>query len=259
MRWVVALLLFANVAFYLWIGERAGDGERGLSAEPEVNREGMLLLHEIRQGNRLTAAAPATKPSPGKPAPDADSTAPAAANGTLRPAVVAPTPIIRADLLCYRIGPFKKEADWRAANRWMRSRQFDYQVVRSESREMRAVRVYLGPFDSRAAARPVMNKLEDRGIEHFINLGERGLVRVSLGYFTQDALAVKFIAHLLSQGVEASSRPEYRAMGPFDWMEASVATRRDLLLSHNWPGKGVAVLEIDCGEISPPAAEKAGA
>ena len=237
MRWVVALLLFANVALYLWVGDRTGDDAQGLSAEPEVNREGMLLLHEIRQGNQATAAAPATKPSPspGKLAPDA-----------------------RANLSCYRIGPFKKDADWQAANRWMRARQFAYQAVRSESREMRAVRVYLGPFDSRAAARPVMNWLKERGIEHFADPGEQGLVRVSLGYFTQEALAVKFIAHLLSQGVEASSRPEYRAMGPFDWMEASVATaRRDLLLSRPWPGKGVAVLEIHCGEISPPASGKA--
>ena len=85
MRWVVALLLFANVALYLWVGDRTGDDAQGLSAEPEVNREGMLLLHEIRQGNQATAA-PATKPSPGKLAPDA-----------------------RADLSCYRIGPFKKK------------------------------------------------------------------------------------------------------------------------------------------------------
>ena len=236
LKWSVALLLAANAVFYLWTGEAPDYDAQAPSAQPEVNREGMLLLDE------LDAAG-------GAPALATDS--PASVSKTPRQISVAPT--AAADLSCYRIGPFRKEPGWLDANRWMRARQFSYQAVRGESREMRAVRVYLGPFDSPAAAQPMMNWLTERGIEHFISQETSGRAHISLGYFTQEALAVKFVAHLLSRGVEANSKPEYRAMGPFNWMEASIdIARRDVLLSHHWPARGVAVLEIRCSEIAPP-------
>lgn len=249
MKWTVALLLLANAALYLWVGERAGHRWQVPLAQPEVNHEGMLLLHELAgTGRPVASAAPAAK-TPAPPPPEK----------TRQPGV-APTAVAPVDISCYRIGPFKKNAGWLIASRWMKFQRFDYRAVRSQSREMRAVRVFLGPFDSHAAARPVMNWLDDRGIGHFTDPGEHGQVRISLGYFIQEALAVKFVAHLLSQGIEASSRLEYRAMGPFDWMEASINTaRHTALLSHDWPEKGAAVLAIGCHEISPPVSGKTGA
>ena len=254
MKGVVALLLVANAALFLWIGGPATDDEERFSAQPEVNPEGVLLLHEIRASG-AAASAPATpaadQPSAGASVSESSDGTRVAGGESIRPNHPAPALAADGGSACYRIGPFKAEAHWLAANRWMRARQLDYQAVRSERREMRAVRVYLGPFKSRDAAQPVMDDLEDRGIEHFADSGEGRSVRISLGYFTQEALAVKFIAHLLSQGVEARSRLEYRVMGPFDWMEASLPTAdRERLLSRNW--QGATMLPIPCDGISPP-------
>ena len=227
MKWSVGLLLLANVALYLWLDERNEDHEQVPLAQPEVNREGMLLLHELGGANS-SPAAQAT----------ADFTAPATT--------------AKGNSSCYRIGPFKEATAWQAANQWMKSRQFAHQAVRSASRELRAIRVYLGPFESHAEAQPIMDWLDERSIEHFIKPGKLEQVRISLGYFIQEALAVKFIAYLLSQDIVANSQPEYRTIGPFDWLEASIApTRRNALLSHDWREKGVATLEITCNEISP--------
>lgn len=222
MKWGVVLLLIANVALYLWAG---GGIERAGSVKPEVNKEGMRLLGEPQSAGADSAAT----------SPDG-AQARSARTG-------------QAALSCYRLGPFKDEAARSAAARWMSSRQLTYRAVRSESREMRAVRVYLGPFDTLDAAGPAMRGLKEKAIDHFVDPEARGQVYVSLGYFSQEALAVKFVAHLLTRGIDAKSRAEYRAMGPFDWMEAAVdTTRRDLLLARRWPEKGVTVFKIGCDE-----------
>ena len=52
MKWLLALLIAANIGFYLWAGGRGARGEQS-GAPPgaaEGNREGMLLLQE-RAGN----------------------------------------------------------------------------------------------------------------------------------------------------------------------------------------------------------------
>ncbi len=237
MKWVAALLLALNAAIYLWAG--GGNGGGGSApAEPDVNTEGMLLLSEVPTAARENARNADIEPS----GIDSD---------TARPQ--------RPETSCYRIGPFKAEADWRAATRWMAAQPFAYQALRSESRTMRAIRVFLGPFDSPAAAEPMAEWLKEQGVEHFanaVNEGGGGALRLSLGYFTQEELAVKFLAHLQSLGIEADSGVEFRLIGPFDWLEASVETaRRDLLLARRWSGPGVAIIEVDCGEISPPGAD----
>ena len=250
MKWLAGLLLIANVALYLWVG--GGGTEWAGAVEPDVNKEGMLLVSEARTETGETERSPGANPAAAN-----------LANGETVEAAVkpsaadlekpAPAGAGRAALSCYRIGPFRGDAGWLAANQWMTAQKFRYTAVRSESREMRAVRVFLGPFDP-AVARQMMNGLKEKGIDHYANFKAQREVRISLGYFTQEELAEKFIAHLVSQSIKANSRKEYRAIGPFDWMEAAIDTqRRDSLLSRRWPGKGVAVLKVDCHEISVPA------
>ncbi len=228
MKWVALLLFIANVVFYLWAGSGNGVVEPPGLATPDVNPDGMLLLGEAQTA---TASENAPRPSPEEARQD------------------------MPDLSCYRIGPFRESSGWLAAEQWMGAQQFAYRAVRSERREMRAIRVYLGPFDSADAAKPTVDWLETQGIEHFADPQEPGEMRISLGYFIQEALAARFAAHLLSRGIEANSRVEYRVMGPFDWMEATVdsTARRDLLFSRRWFEEGVAVSKIDCSGISPPA------
>ena len=252
-KWLAGLLLIANVALYLWVG--GGGTERAGAVEPDVNKEGMLLVSEARTETGETERVPDANPAAANLANAANGETVEAAvkPSAADPEKPAPAGAGRAALACYRIGPFKGEAGWLAANQWMTAQKFRYTAVRSESREMRAVRVFLGPFDP-ATAKQMMNGLKEKGIDHYAYLKAQGEVSISLGYFTQEELAEKFIAHLVSQGIKANSRKEYRAIGPFDWMEAAIDTqRRDSLLSRRWPGKGVAVLKVDCREISVPA------
>jgi len=217
MKWLLTLLLAANIAFYLWVGGRGARVEQA-SAPPAaagVNREGMLLLQEL--GARKSAPA-------------------------------------SSEALCYRIGPFKRETAWRTAREWMREQQFPHTATRSTIRRMRALRVYLGPFKTRAAAQAEVaaRRLGQKNIEHFIDVRKPGEVRISLGYFIQPALAARYIANLRAlHGVEAKKGVEYPKMGPHDWIEASIdPAQREALASRAWGDEGVAAVTVDCSEVA---------
>jgi len=247
MKWIAGLLLIVNGVVYLW----ATSGESGAgpdaSAKPDVNADAMRLLHEIH-------------PSGAAPERRDRAHAAGAQIADVRDAGIKPSGIGAghtaapgARRSCHRIGPFKGGAGWLSATRWMRAQRFAYQAIRSERRKTRVVRVYLGPFDSQAAAAPALEKLKETDFDHFIEPDPaRRKIYISLGYFTQEELAAKYVTHLLGRDIKANSRDDYRDIGPHDWMEMSVNTgdRRDLLLSRNWAEPSAVVVEVDCRDLS---------
>ncbi len=152
------------------------------------------------------------------------------------------------DRACYRLGPFANAADWQAAKQWMGAQNIAYQATRSAYRELRARRVYVGPFASRRDVRSAARRLTEKGIEHLVESRKPGETQIYLGYFTQDALAVKFMAYLLSRGIKAQSELEYRPMRQFDWMETAAlpAAAGDRLLSRRWRAAGISATAIHC-------------
>lgn len=246
MKWVAGLLLVANVVVYLWATSGESGAGPGASAKPDVNADAMRLLHEIPPSAAAERRGPA----------DAAGAETAAVRDTdIEPSGIdarrtAPPGARRS---CHRIGPFKGGAGWSSATRWMRAQRFTYQAIRSERRKTRVVRVYLGPFDSQAAAAPALEQLKEANFDHFIEPDPADRkIYISLGYFTQDELAAKYVTHLLARDIKARSRDGYRDIGPHDWMEMSVNTtdRRDLLLSRNWTEQSAVVVEVDCRDLS---------
>ena len=219
MKWLLALLIAANIGFYLWAGGRGARVEQSAAppAAAEVNREGMLLLQERAGVARAETAA-------------------------------------RGEPLCYRIGPFKRESAWREAREWMRKQQFPHTATRGTTRRMRALRVYLGPFETRAAAEAAAEArgLKRRNIPHFIDDKRPNEVRVSLGFFIQPALAERFRINLRNlHGISAKQSEEYPKMGPHDWIEASIdPAQREALIAQTWGDEGTAAASVDCGELA---------
>lgn len=148
---------------------------------------------------------------------------------------------------CYRVGPFKDKSIWQGARQWVTDQGLEFVAVRSESRELRAVRVYVGPFDSINAAQQDVDRLDSKELDFFVYLRDNGEARISLGYFTQEELAAKFVDYLSTQDIEAKSQPEYRTLGPFDWMDIKVkGTSRWDFLERDWQDAGVKVTERQC-------------
>lgn len=224
LKYLAGALLVANIALYLWAAGGDGEGAPAADAIADVNPDAMQLLHEI-------------------PAPAPQDSAAIEPSGLGGAAAVA-----RA---CHRIGPFKGGEPWAAANAWMRAQGFDFQAIRSARRATRVVRVELGPFASRRAAGPALAAVQAAGLDHFVDTDAAGRAAVSLGYFTQAALAEKFVAHLRARGIEARARPGERAIGPHDWLETAVdAAGRRALLAHKWAEPGAVVNETDCNEFA---------
>lgn len=247
MKWVAGLLLVANVVVYLWATSGESGAGPGTSAKPDVNADAMRLLHEIHPSG---AAAERRDPAEAATAETA-----AVGDADIEPSGIDAHPTAPPDARrsCHRIGPFKGGAGWSSATRWMRAQRLTYQAIRSERRKTRVVRVYLGPFDSRAAAAPALQKLKATNFDHFIEPDPaHRKIYISLGYFTQHELAAKYVDHLLARDIEARSRYGYQDIGPHDWMEMSVNTadRRDLLLSRNWAEQSAVVVEVDCRDLS---------
>jgi hypothetical protein len=73
---------------------------------------------------------------------------------------------------CYRLGPFKKQETWQAATEWMGQNNYEFRQVTSDSRELRAVRVYLGPFDTIISAQSSVAQLKEKNLDHFVYRGK---------------------------------------------------------------------------------------
>ena len=280
MKWLAAVLMMVNVALYLWAsGPQATVTKTAIISKPDVNKAGMLLLSEhgnLKQFGSIADYQPsasafveATQEQTQKPESSEvdlqDSQQITANTGTQdrqsdSVSVDAEDSISSADDAadeataktelaqpCYRLGPFKQEASWQAATQWMEQKGIKFQLVTSESRELRAVRVYLGPYRSISATEPVVQRLKGKNLDHFISLAEDGSARISLGYFTQKELAAKFLAHLQSIDVQAKSQPEYRQLGPFNWIVIAVdKVEQNRLTAHDWIEPAVSLSPVDC-------------
>ncbi|MCY3769800.1 MAG: SPOR domain-containing protein [Gammaproteobacteria bacterium] len=266
MKWIAAMLLIVNVAVYLWSSGRQGNEvDPSITSRSEVNREGMLLLSEtgnLKQvgtivgrpdtegggetavGTPLPADDAGETADPSQPGlADAGDRAPETAGTTAKP----DRPETGAARACFRLGPFKKDDSWREAMQWMGNHGITFAHVVSDSRELQATRVFLGPYASRPQTEPVAAQLKEKNLEHFVYRVEDGSFRISLGYFTQEALAEKFVVHLKSIGVTAEHQSEYQKLGAFNWMEIPVTSVEESRLNaQNWGEPAVSLSRVEC-------------
>ncbi len=261
MKWLVVILIVTNLAAYLLVGGRQPAAETVKSdSGSDVNKTGMLLLAEVDALRAATTDA-GTNSQPtanetvnetlNETANDSDQATagdtPAQAAGSaesLADSSSGEQPVAEA---CYRLGPFSQEESWQAAKTWMDESGFEFMPVISDSRQLLAFRVYLGPFASESSADEMLKKLKDSGLEHFRYTADNGLTRISMGLFSQEELAEKYLDYLASNQYEAKFQPEYRRLGPLNWMEISSAEIDYAQVSgHEWDESGVGISQVNC-------------
>ncbi len=277
MKWIAAILMIFNVLVFLGISDRQVEYVADQTElQPDVNGDSMLVLREVypklEDSDRLGNVDSANEPvivTGGDDLPETiipddtlaslevSSSGEATLIETEEPAqeseidlaalVPAESGSLPVGLSCYRIGPFKSGSVWSRANSWVQSQDISITPVRSESREVRAVRVYVGPFESIAAAQGDVEVLKQKDLDYFVYLRDDNQARISLGYFTQEELSIKFVDYLKTQNIEAKSQPEYRTLGPFDWMDVEIeGERRRLILDRDWGDEEVETIEREC-------------
>ena len=187
MKWVFGILLLCNVGLYLWTyGQRPDSSE---FIRPLVNGETMMLLSEM---------------------------APAKSESTVE--ATGDPPVERA--YCLRVGPFydinlASESGDKLARL---SLPFEARSVRA--REIRAYRVFLGPFTASAAVQTQRALLNKSGVtDHYVKRqpGEQDII--SLGLFTQSTGADALMSELKGKNVSAQIRTEDRMLEATYWLE----------------------------------------
>ena len=272
MKWIAAILMIVNVAVYLWAsGKQAEPVAIENLPSPDVNREGMLLFREAGGQKQLGSVANKTEPEAGlsgsgesissEPKTNEDGTADLDdarsliitedlledSSREIELSAVSQEQQVQIQKQCIRIGPFKKSEPWNNAQQWVVDQGAEFRPITSESRELRAVRVFLGPFTSDAAVAETRSLLKDKNLDHFVYQVENGATRVSLGYFTQEELANKFLNYLGSINIDAKSQSEYRKLGPFNWMEIAASDiSSQALESHHWGESSVRLSVLGC-------------
>ncbi len=242
MKWLAVALIVINLAAYL-LGSRQTPLDTVRSdSRSDVNKTGMLLLAEVDASQ--SAATVFSRQ------PDASGAASAQMPDEAATAVANPIndrigqPVAAG---CYRLGPFRQEDSWQAAKRWMDGSGFKFRAVTSGSRQLLAFRVYLGPFASESSVDAILKELESRGLEHFRYRTDNGLTRISMGVFSQEELAQKYLDYLKNNRYEARFQPEYRRLGPLNWIEiSSTDMQKEQLSGHDWHEPGVALTKVNC-------------
>lgn len=180
-RWVVGFLVLFNAGLFLWATGHAPRRSATGSGYPIVSAESMRLLSEVKEQN-------------GSPA-----------GGRLR---------------CARIGPFTHSAVADLAAQKLDAMSLHYSRRTVKPREIRAFRVFLGPFESEAAIDAQRRLLDSAGIkDYYVKHDEPGGGIISLGLFSQRDRAQALLDKLGRAEVQARLRTEKRVLQPTFWLE----------------------------------------
>lgn len=183
MKWLAGLLLLLNAGLFLWATGHDPDRPTSASAYPVVSAEGMRLLSEVN-----TEKAP-----PG--------------GGPKR---------------CARIGPFASSALAALAAQKLDAMSLSYIRRTVKAREIRAFRVFLGPFTSEAAIEAQRRLLESGGVEeYYVKRDEDHGSIISLGLFSQRDGAEALRRELADKDIDAKLKTEDRVLESNYWLEIS--------------------------------------
>ncbi len=237
MQWLAAFLLTINVLIFLGINKGQLESRPANEiSNLDVNRESIRLLSEVEAEGLSVPSSP--NPASLRPLPVPTGTA------TEREVAAADTaPMGR---VCFRVGPFEKGASWQDAMGWFQQQSQIQHRTRTVERSLRSIDVYLGPYPSMELVQPTLDMLEERALDYIISEREDGW-QVSLGFFTQEKLAFRYMDRLRNEGIEFKYQPEYRSLGPWYWVE--VETSRgfaEILRNRDWQDEMVTVTQTSC-------------
>ena len=182
MRWVVAILLVLNAGLYLWLtgpGKKVADP--GVVELSAVNPESMRLLTDTDR--------------------------------------VADVPASGVASICVRIGPFVALGTAAHARELLDELRLSHRTDTVKARAVRAFRVYVGPYESADLAETMRERLRDSDIEHYMVTEADGTRTFSLGLFSREVTAKRYIETVAVQGIEANFRQEYRELPASEWLE----------------------------------------
>jgi hypothetical protein len=247
MRWLVLLLLLANLLYLGWqIDLQARRDIRGAAAAQPVPDQAarLMLLSELARPPSLRAQEP---PNP------AELSSPAGEDLVALLPDIGETPPVAEDagFSCFSYGPLPEErqAIWLAD--WFRARRIEVRSRISDDPGRRLFWVYLAPRDSLQSAMAVVEDLRARGVSDYrlISKGDLGNA-ISLGLFSSQEAVNARLQELKEKGFHPVVVP-YSSVQRFHWLDVRVPAVPELLeqLFDGYPSRYSSV-PVQCSEIA---------
>ena len=241
MKWLFALLLLANIAYFLW--QFAGPPRAQETATAHAPR---AEIHPDKL-KRLTEPGVSLQPR-ARAAPEA----PGAAGPTPVPTTAPPV-----HTQCYTIGPFASVDAQTLAGLRLQELGLSY-LERTQAQTEPVYRVFEGPFINVGAAERRRRQLTRQGIaEHTLTSDGDNRYTIALGLFVQAENAQAAQRELTARGARPKLVQGKRAVTAY-WLDThALAPASAEALKKAWDGiPGVAVNEKTCPA---PAAESGNA
>lgn len=212
MKWLAGFLLLLNAGLFLWATGHDPGRPGSASGYPVVSAESMRLVSEIKNQNQSTAE---NRPR------------------------------------CVHIGPFTSSAVVALAAQQLDAMSLSYTRRTVKAREIRAFRVFLGPFRSESAIDAQRRLLESAGVEdYYVKRDDEGGGIISLGLFSQQAGAEVMRRKLAERDIEAKLATEEQVLEPNFWLEISdPAVAREIppqLAGASWGEQEARVRRYEC-------------
>ncbi|MYB33999.1 MAG: hypothetical protein F4X92_02520 [Gammaproteobacteria bacterium] len=280
MKWVATGLLIINVGVFLSIGSQTDYSDEVSIIRPiGVNEQAMLLLGEIEKPPSSIQNPAATQPVVDN---DTDIVEDTSTNGVVARGLSAEQDSSRSTELsilptvndqetqtpermyaeqqvteiCFRVGPFGDEPSMEQASAWMNENEITAETVMGNSREIKAIRVFAGPFLQKESLQRYISELKikqlqfremNRELEYYVYGDSETGSFISFGYFHQQELASKYLNDLQEIGIQAELEPNYEIVGPLYWLETTVPFDfADYFQSRQWADEKVKTAKIEC-------------
>jgi hypothetical protein len=244
MRWLVLLLLVANLLYLGWQLDRSARTDvRGAAAALQVppGAAGLSLLGE------LSAMPPAriAEPPPATIGAEDDLAA-------LLPGI-SEAPVLAEDagFSCFSYGPLPEERQAIWLSDWFRSRQAQVRSRTAEDPGRRLFWVYLAPQESFQSAMALVEDLRKRGVRDYRLISKGDLSNaVSLGLFSSQEAVNARLNELKEKGFRPVVVP-YSNLQHFYWVDVRVPAVPEILeqLFEGYPARYSSV-PVQCSEIA---------
>jgi hypothetical protein len=219
MRWLLALLLLANVGMFMW-GSWYKDADAPLQPLPQA---------DINAGQMRLIDDPSVKLKP--------------LNNSKAPVSRRLQPVER---VCYEVGEFASTRAAMSAGAQLKKAGLEYSLRTQETVE-RSYQVYIPPLKSLASASAMQRKLNKLGFRDNAIMRQKGFKNgVSVGIFKVKANANQMRRDLKRKGIASKRRTLTRTRSRL-WLDVPAdAEKLVTLKGMRWKSKTVAVKQTTC-------------
>jgi cell division septation protein DedD len=172
----------------------------------------------------------------------------------LNPSTNGPTSLQAQSLpvSCYQAGPFTKQATVEKMVRWLNQKKnvtANQEVQKSKKIDL--TWVYLPPFESRAEARRIKQRLRNQGIKDYLIISQGQLNNgISLGRFRESSNVEARIKDLKAKGYQNVKTQKYYKNETEYWLNVKMPEDQKMLKAFSQNFQEVQLVTVTCKSIA---------